>query len=102
MCLLCSCEPSFLFSLSQSWNDVAAVNLKRLFFLAAHQINIELGHTRALQLAEPADVLLHRSDNTKAVHDLVRDKAFIRAAHLTVLKIIVAVAGAYIGGQALG
>src|SRR5438105_61101 len=42
---------------SELWNNVAAVNLKGFFFVAAHQINIELRHAQRLQFLKLPDVL---------------------------------------------
>lgn len=58
-------------------HHVALVNLQRLLFLPAHQINVELGNTHIRQFPQFLAMGLDRTDQAKPVHDFIRDKVCV-------------------------
>src|SRR5712691_9382854 len=66
-------------------DNVAAIGIQGLLFVAAHQIDVELRHAGAAQRLEFREVRLHRPQQAKAVHDFVGDKRGVVAAHFAMM-----------------
>src|SRR4029077_2915578 len=64
--------------------DFAAVNFQSFFFIAAHQVDVELRYTGFPQRFELLAMLLDRADQAEAVDDFVAHKIGVVAAHLAV------------------
>ena len=69
--------------------DVPAVYFQRFFFVAAHQINVELRHADPSKSLKLRAMLLDRADQAESVDDFIGDEIGVVAADFAVMKIIV-------------
>ena len=69
---------------------ISTVDVERRFFVAAHQVDVELVDAESRQFAQAAPVLLDGADDAEAVHDLVRDELRVAAADFGMVAIVVA------------
>src|SRR5260370_37157613 len=70
---VCSCDHHPLRSGFATRDDVAAIHIQGLLFVAAHQLDIESRHSGAAQRVEFREVRLHRPHQAAALHALVGD-----------------------------
>ena len=68
---------------------VALINVERLLFIAAHQINVELGNAHIREFAQFVAVSLGRTNQAEAVHDFIRNKVCIVAFDLAMVLVII-------------
>src|SRR5438445_10871237 len=79
--------------------NLLAVDVQCFFFLAAHQVNVELGDARVEELLESAPVLFHSPDYAEAIDDLVRYKRGVVASHFRMMMVSVAFAVCDVSGE---
>src|SRR6185437_10459112 len=82
--------------LAVSRQHVARISIQRFFFVAAHQINVELRHAHRAQSLQFFAMRFDGADQTKAVGDFIGDERRVVAAHFAVMPIIVSSAIAHI------
>src|SRR6266853_1732917 len=80
----------------KSRQDFSFINLQRLLFVAAHQVNIELGHTHRSQLLQLLTMRFHRPHQAESVYHFVGNKAGIVAAYLRMMLVVIPGALLYI------
>jgi hypothetical protein len=77
---------------------VLFVSFERVFFITAHQINIELRHSRARERPNLFDVSFGRAKQAEAVGHFIRNEVAVAAVNLAVMQVIVFSAIPYIRG----
>jgi hypothetical protein len=75
--------------LSKSRQYFFFVLFESVFFLAAHEIHIKLRHSHAGQLAQFFPMRLGRSNQTKSIHNVIRNEVRVAALHFTMMLVIV-------------
>jgi hypothetical protein len=78
------------------------VDLERFFFLAAHQVDIELRDAYLSQAVQLLAMLLDGADDAEAIDDFVAHEIGVVAADFTVVEIVVFTAIFYKGGERRG
>src|SRR5712692_8402656 len=82
--------------------NFTSINVQGLLFIAAHQINVELGDADLAQNFELLAMFLDGADQTKTVNDFVGDEISVVTADLAMVMVVILAAIADEGRQALG
>jgi len=69
--------------------DVTRIDFQRFFFLAAHQINVELRNAHFAQRLQLFAVLLDRAYQAEAIDDFVRNEISVVAADFAMMQVVV-------------
>src|SRR2546421_2372294 len=77
-------------------DDLLAVGGQRLLLALGHQVDVELVDADRLELLQLLGRLLGRSEDAKAVADLVGDELTVLRAHAAVLRVVVELARLYV------
>src|ERR1700719_165755 len=76
-------------SISVVRKDLAGIDFQGFFFLAAHQVDVELCHANFAQGLEFLAVLLDGADEAEAVDNCVGDKISIIAADFAMMQVVI-------------
>src|SRR5260370_2530241 len=69
--------------------DFVLINVEGFFFVAGHQVDVELCDASFAQAVEFLAVLVNGADHAEAVDDFVADELGVGGAHLAVVEIVV-------------
>src|SRR6266480_3857357 len=86
-------------SVLEARQDFVLVDIERFFFVAGHQVDIELGDAHLAQAVELLAMLVDGPDQAETVDDFVADELGVVTADFAVMEIIVLAAVLYKGSQ---
>jgi len=70
-------------------HDFAFIHVQSFFFVATHEVDVELGDANFAEAVELFAVLVDGADDAEAVDDFVADKLGIVAADFAVVEIVI-------------